>query len=265
MKGALICRNSGPQRLLVTPVTCIPTCRTRVHGEKIVLEALRHLVAQLSSAKSGDDIGQAMAAIGARYGFTSGLIFDVSKLFDDFGESIIYAARRSAVETLNTEIPVAEHPLVVHAKTTEQPFVMSDVRKVRGLSEDHWFSMFPPYFRGFDGIAVPIHDRGKLVWYAAFSGAHPDLSPRVMALLAAAAHAGYERFNELIDPNKSDGPLTVREAECLQLVAKGKTDSEIGSILKISPRTVRFHVGNAKAKLGVTTRIQAIAKQLGAA
>jgi DNA-binding CsgD family transcriptional regulator len=86
-----------------------------------------------------------------------------------------------------------------------------------------------------------------------------------MALLATAAHAGYGRFKELIDPNKNDGPLTVREAECLQLVAKGKTDSEIGALLKISPRTVRFHVGNAKAKLGVTTRIQAIAKQLGAA
>ena len=230
-----------------------------------MLEALRVLTAQLSSAKSGDDIGQAMAAIAARYGFTSGLIFDVSKLFDDFGESIVYAARRGAVETLNTEISLGEHPLVVHAQSTEQPFVMTDVRKARGISEDRWYSMFPPYFRGYDGIAVPIHERGKLFWYVAFSGAHPELSPRVMALLATAAHAGYERFCELIDRNKKDGPLTMREAECLQLVAKGKTDSEIGGILKISPRTVRFHVGNAKAKLGVTTRIQAIAKQLGAA
>jgi len=230
-----------------------------------VLEALRHLVAQLSTAKSGDDIGQAMAAIAARYGFTSGLIFDVSKLFDDFGESIIYAARRGAVQVLNTEIRLAEHPLVVHAQTTEQPYVMSDVRKAQGFSEDRWYAMFPPYFRGYDGIAVPVHDRGKLVWYVAYSGAHPEISPRVMALLATAAHAGYGRFNELIDPKKSDGPLTVREAECLQLVAQGKTDSEIGGILKISPRTVRFHVGNAKAKLGVTTRIQAVAKRLGAA
>lgn len=230
-----------------------------------MLEALRILTSQLSSAKSGDDIGQAMAAIAARYGFTSGLIFDVSKIFDDFGESIVYAAKRGAVETLNTEIRLAEHPLVVHAHTTEQPFIMTDVRRAQGISEDRWYAMFPPYFRGYDGIAVPIHERGKLIWYVAFSGAHPELSPRVMSLLATAAHAGYERFCELIDPNKKDGPLTVREAECLQLVAQGKTDSEIGGILKISPRTVRFHVGNAKAKLGVTTRIQAIAKQLGAA
>jgi DNA-binding CsgD family transcriptional regulator len=230
-----------------------------------VLEEVKLLTAQLSSARSGDGIGQALALVAGRFGFTSGLIFDVSKLFDDFGESIIYAARRGAVESLNTEIRLAEHPLVMHAHTTEAPFVMSDVRKANGISEERWWQMFPPYFRGYDGLAVPIHDRGNLFWYIAYSGAHPELSPRVMALLTVAAHAGYARFKELIDPKKGDGPLTVREAECLQLVAQGKTDAEIGGILKISPRTVRFHVGNAKAKLGVTTRIQAIAKQLGAA
>jgi DNA-binding CsgD family transcriptional regulator len=46
-------------------------------------------------------------------------------------------------------------------------------------------------------------------------------------------------------------------------VADGKTDVEVGKILDISPRTVRFHINNAKVKLGVSTRIQAVAKRLG--
>ena len=49
-------------------------------------------------------------------------------------------------------------------------------------------------------------------------------------------------------------------------VADGKTDFEVGKILSISPRTVRFHIRNAKTKLGVATRIQAVAKRvIGAA
>ena len=230
-----------------------------------MLESLRLLTAQLSSARSATEIGTALYATAGRFGFTTGLGLDVTKLFDDLGESIIFTPRRAAIEVLHAERSLSQHPLVLHASTTDKPFLMSDVRAIKHYTDDQWWSFFPAYFRGFDGLVVPIHDNGSLAWYVALAGAHPELSPRVMALLTVAAHAGYGRFKELYDPKKGDGPLTVREAECLQLVAQGKTDAEIGGILKISPRTVRFHVGNAKAKLGVTTRIQAIAKQLGAA
>lgn len=249
----------------MTLVTCIPSCRTRVHGEKIVLEAIKILAAQLTSARNAADIGTTLYATAGRFGFTTGLGLDVTRQFDVFGESIIFAPRRDAIEMLHAERPLAEHPLVIHAQTTDRPFFMSEVRALKSYSEDQWWEFFPAYFRGYEGVVVPVHDRGTLAWYVAFAGARPDLSPAVVAMMSCAAHAGYHRFRELLQPGKGGSPLTDREGECLHLVAKGKTDSEIGSILKISPRTVRFHVGNAKAKLGVTTRIQAIAKQLGAA
>ncbi|NOT39009.1 MAG: hypothetical protein HOP13_00795 [Alphaproteobacteria bacterium] len=230
-----------------------------------MLEALRLLTAQLSSARSATDIGTALYSTASRFGFTTGLGFDATKIFDEMGESIIFAPTRETIERFYAEQPLSEHPLVIHAAGTDKPFLMSDVRKIKDFSEDRWWAFFPSYFRGFEGIVVPVHHGGRLAWYTAFAGAHPDLSPRVVALMSCASHAGYDRFRQLMDPKKGDGPLTEREGECLQLVAKGKTDSEIGTILKISPRTVRFHVGNAKMKLGVTTRIQAIAKQLGAA
>ncbi len=49
-----------------------------------------------------------------------------------------------------------------------------------------------------------------------------------------------------------------RESQVLRLVAAGKSDWEIGQILKISEKTVNFHVENAKRKLGGATRIQAV-------
>ena len=48
--------------------------------------------------------------------------------------------------------------------------------------------------------------------------------------------------------------LTPREAECVAWVAAGKTDAEIARLLKISARTSRFHVENARRKFGATNR-----------
>jgi DNA-binding CsgD family transcriptional regulator len=52
--------------------------------------------------------------------------------------------------------------------------------------------------------------------------------------------------------------MTARESEVLGWVAVGKSDWAIGRILNISGKTVNFHVENAKRKLGVGTRMQAV-------
>jgi len=56
--------------------------------------------------------------------------------------------------------------------------------------------------------------------------------------------------------------LSPRELQCLQWASKGKTDGEIGVILSISARTARFHIENAKRKLGAATRVQAVAEAM---
>jgi DNA-binding response OmpR family regulator/DNA-binding CsgD family transcriptional regulator len=53
--------------------------------------------------------------------------------------------------------------------------------------------------------------------------------------------------------------LTSREAEVLSWVAKGKTNRDIGDILKLSPRTVNKHLEHIYVKLGVETRTAAAA------
>ncbi len=52
--------------------------------------------------------------------------------------------------------------------------------------------------------------------------------------------------------------LTKRESEVLFLIAKGKTNSEIGILLGISKRTVQKHVEHIYIKLGVETRTAAM-------
>jgi len=54
------------------------------------------------------------------------------------------------------------------------------------------------------------------------------------------------------------GILSSREVECLQWLASGKTLFEAAIILGISERTLRYHISNARERLGVATTVQAI-------
>lgn len=62
------------------------------------------------------------------------------------------------------------------------------------------------------------------------------------------------------DPKLEETPiLSQREAECLAWVSRGKSSSDIGAILGLSPRTVDSYLEKACAKLRVRTRIEAVA------
>jgi len=54
--------------------------------------------------------------------------------------------------------------------------------------------------------------------------------------------------------------LTTRERDSLGFVADGKTDWEISVIFGISQSTARFHIDNARRKLGAANRTHAVAK-----
>ncbi len=56
--------------------------------------------------------------------------------------------------------------------------------------------------------------------------------------------------------------LTPRELEVLQSLADGKSTDEIAQALFISPRTVRSHVKNVLAKLGVHSKLEAVTMAL---
>ena len=57
-------------------------------------------------------------------------------------------------------------------------------------------------------------------------------------------------------------PLTRREREILGALAEGMSGAQIAEQLVLSPETVRTHVRNAMAKLGASTRSQAVALAL---
>lgn len=65
-----------------------------------------------------------------------------------------------------------------------------------------------------------------------------------------------EELRELIEP------LTAREREVLEMLARGLGNKEIAGRLKISEHTVKFHVASILGKLGAATRTEAVSVAL---
>jgi len=85
---------------------------------------------------------------------------------------------------------------------------------------------------------------------------HKPIDFDILHTIISARLAGVAR-NE-IWPSHVD--LNDREMETLTWVARGKTSAEIAIILGLSKRTVDFHLENARVKLGVQTRTEAVIK-----
>lgn len=77
-------------------------------------------------------------------------------------------------------------------------------------------------------------------------------------LIVGTAGLLFESGNEHSESN----PLTQREMEVLDLLARGLANKQIATSLGISEHTVKFHVSSIYAKLNVTNRTEAVREGL---
>jgi ATP/maltotriose-dependent transcriptional regulator MalT len=100
----------------------------------------------------------------------------------------------------------------------------------------------------------------RLLYEAVTRGIVPDYARR---LLAAFPVAEPERADPAETQALNSGlvePLSERELEVLELIAKGLTNPEIASRLFLTLNTVKTHARNIYGKLGVHNRTQAVAR-----
>jgi DNA-binding CsgD family transcriptional regulator len=93
---------------------------------------------------------------------------------------------------------------------------------------------------------------------ALLAAEHLGARPLERAVLAIAERAGL-RLREA-EPVRASGPdpLTPRERSVLALVAEGGTNRQVGQALFISEKTVSVHLSRVMAKLGATSRTEAV-------
>ena len=165
------------------------------------------------------------------------LIVDLD-LPDGFGLDLI---RRTA-----TNMP--EVDIMVLANANDDPHVVSAIES------------------GATGYVLKTEIENSLVsairlLAAGGSPVSPEVAKSVLSALRTYTTHTIEKTTAPIQPN----PLSERETEILQLLAKGMSFNEIGDILTISPHTVTAHIKKIYRKLQVHSRGEAVyeAAQMG--
>jgi LuxR family quorum sensing-dependent transcriptional regulator len=112
-------------------------------------------------------------------------------------------------------------------------------------------------------LGVPIHGPGSLQGLVTMAARNElKFSVADCAVLEAMARAVWERCRTAEGFGMSDPApvqLSPRETECLQWAAAGKSDADIAVLVGIQPATAHFHIEQAKKRLGVRTRVEAVA------
>ncbi|HVU07335.1 MAG TPA: response regulator transcription factor [Verrucomicrobiae bacterium] len=114
-------------------------------------------------------------------------------------------------------------------------------------------------------IMLSTHDNEEDIYRSIQAGAKTYIlkaAPREELIeTIRAIHDGEHRISPVIGARLAERArrveLTTRELEVLKLVADGKSNKEIGSVLNLAEVTVKIHVGRILAKLRVNDRTQA--------
>jgi DNA-binding NarL/FixJ family response regulator len=104
-------------------------------------------------------------------------------------------------------------------------------------------------------------ESGELVGAVqAVAGGSSVLSAPALAVVHQAIGHSAERR-----PTRPDAGLSPREVEMMELIATGRTNGQIARECYLSEKTVKNHVNHIFAKLGVTSRAEAVSVWLGGA
>jgi LuxR family transcriptional regulator, quorum-sensing system regulator CciR len=119
-----------------------------------------------------------------------------------------------------------------------------------------------------DGFTVPANVPGELNGSCNFAVACGRTAPRTNYPMAQLAGSfAFQAARTLVERNRGVGTtlpvqLTQRQLECIVLVARGKTDWEIGKILGITEETVKRHIADSRARYDVPKRTQVVLRAL---
>jgi LuxR family quorum sensing-dependent transcriptional regulator len=109
-----------------------------------------------------------------------------------------------------------------------------------------------------NGLVVPVPDSCGIIGDVWMGGRDAYLEFRSTQLLHLLALYSFDKAQQVTGIVKPKVSLTEREKEVLKWIACGKCADEVGEILRISKRTVEWHVGEAMQKLSAKTRTQAV-------
>jgi LuxR family quorum sensing-dependent transcriptional regulator len=155
-------------------------------------------------------------------------------------------------------------PFPIEARRRIAPFLLSELANLKFTAAQIAFLKATVDYGWREGFAVPIHGPGSLQGLVTMVTRRDEFSLSVAdrAVLEVMSRAIWERCRTsegfgMVE--ESPAKLSARELECLQWAAAGKSDSDMAKLIGIRPATAHFHIEQAKRRLGVKTRVEAVA------
>ena len=153
-----------------------------------------------------------------------------------------------------------EHQPDVTLMDLELP-VMSGLEAIRAIRREYQNARI---------IVLTVHQSEEDIFRAVEEGAATyllkdslvdEVADRIRAVHLGRNHLSPD-IKARLDERKSHKPLSTRELQIVELIAKGMRNKEIAAVLGISDETVPVHMRRLFAKLGVNDRTAALAVAL---
>lgn len=224
-------------------------------------------VEEVGRAASADSVWKTVKNYASANGFQFMLVLKGrNSLIESVSGSVLYNDMpQGFAESFDSAGFSKHNPLISHALKEARPYTAAEIWALPlNLHQRRALVQINMSLNVFDGLMIPIRNANNLEGIVLLGGHKPDMTPVVRSTLHLLSYCAFEQVIHLeAQPRRREiGLLSPREIECLSWAAAGKTDAEVGKILEISPRTTRFHIENAKKKLGVATRVQAVAEAM---
>lgn len=224
---------------------------------------MRSFTQSLKSVATVEAAGLALVELARGFRFTNLVIVDPAKAFEAPSSELVFVSRSmSDAQTFAKNRPLCENPVSRLCWQLGEPQSLTEMRHSLGMSEGDFWSLVPPWMHGTDALTANAHTGRSRQLSLMYWGQRGAVTGAMRSVLLIASRMACEHLGDLDNKPAAPAQLSAREEAALRLIAAGRTDEDAGQVLGITARTIRFHIDNAKIKLGVTTRAQAVLKIL---
>lgn len=167
------------------------------------------------------------------------------------------------LESFNDRTDAARDPVYQRLRTLSVPVIYDQDLYVRERAADLWEEQAPFGYR--TGISVALHLPGQRHFLLGLDReqALPKSEDKLMRMLGdlqlLVVHAQETAFR-VFGKQRTDITLSPKEQLILRMTMHGKSAKVIGAEIHSAEATINFHLQNARVKLGVTSKHQAVLK-----
>jgi LuxR family quorum sensing-dependent transcriptional regulator len=224
----------------------------------------------IQRARTPDDVCRALLDVTGQFGLTALLAGTVpgqgTPGEEQKGHVLLCDWPESWLERYVEKNYIDQDPLVAFMRRRPSSVTWSDaVANVDGEEVSRDVFGDAGAFKLNDGFAMPLVTLEGEIVMVSLGGERVELDEHSIRIVSLASTYAIARAIQLVSENKTIDHrphMTPREKECMRWAAAGKSEWEISQILGISEHTSEKHLLNAKAKLGASNRVQAIAEAI---